>query len=211
MSFEITEDILQKASEIEVWDSSGIKIKFGSIFATQKTIVVFIPSSSYMANPDILRVIRTLLLRGKNYVVQLAGVPTLALQEAGTEIVLVGCGEWQGIKFYAEKTGFKGRMYAEPSRELYHALGMNIETLALTPAGQEKRSYVSGTIAGNVIKGTLDFLKNPTLIGKQGNVSQIGGDFVFGPGNKCSFAHLMQHTEDHVEVAELMKHAGVHY
>ena len=25
-------------------------------------------------------------------------------------------------------------------------------------------------------------LKNPTLMGKQGNLSQLGGDFIFGPG-----------------------------
>jgi len=52
----------------------------------------------------------------------------------------------------------------------------------------------------------------PTQLGKQGNIKQLGGDFIFGPGtlyedsrtlgllvmigNTCSFAHRMQHTED---------------
>lgn len=39
-------------------------------------------------------------------------------------------------------------------------------------------------------------LKNPSLIGKQGKLSQLGGDFIFGPGNTCSFASRMRHTED---------------
>lgn len=39
-------------------------------------------------------------------------------------------------------------------------------------------------------------LQHPTLVGKQGNISQLGGDFILGPGNVCSFAHRMQNTED---------------
>ncbi len=55
---------------------------------------------------------------------------------------------------------------------------------------------------------------NPSLVGKQGNIKQLGGDFIFGPGqsptyllrrysidlflsgNSCSFASRMQNTED---------------
>uniref|UniRef100_A0A0W0FBF7 AB hydrolase-1 domain-containing protein n=1 Tax=Moniliophthora roreri TaxID=221103 RepID=A0A0W0FBF7_MONRR len=165
---------------------------------------------------------------GKSYVEQLAGVPKEALEQAGTDIVVVGCGEWKAISYYAGKTGFKGRIYTESTRELYHTLGMDIETTSPTPAGQEKRSYASGSYVGNVMRGMAEFMKNPSLIGKQGNVSQIGGDFVFGPGNTCSYAHFMQHTEDRklapsaphlriiddpldVEVAELMQQAGVQY
>jgi hypothetical protein len=61
-------------------------------------------------------------------------------------------------------------------------------------------------------------LKKPLHIGKQGNFSQLGGEFILGPrtyhslflcqlsnllrsitlrkGNTCSFAHYMRHTED---------------
>lgn len=39
-------------------------------------------------------------------------------------------------------------------------------------------------------------LQHPTLAGKQGNISQLGGDFILGPGDVCSFAHRMQNTED---------------
>ncbi|KAL1738248.1 hypothetical protein HDZ31DRAFT_51288, partial [Schizophyllum fasciatum] len=51
--------------------------------------------------------------------------------------------------------------------------------------------------------------KSPSLLGRQGKISQLGGEFVLGPGNVCSFASRMQHTEDHVEVAELLKEAGI--
>jgi len=57
-------------------------------------------------------------------------------------------------------------------------------------------------------------LKHPDHIGKQGNISQLGGDFIFGTGtrifpisgsslrsdlmvdNDCLFAHRMEHSED---------------
>ena len=33
-------------------------------------------------------------------------------------------------------------------------------------------------------------------MGKQGSISQLGGDFIFGPDAQCIFAHRMRHTED---------------
>ena len=33
---------LEKASDIEIFDASGTKVKFGSLFQDKKTIVVFI-------------------------------------------------------------------------------------------------------------------------------------------------------------------------
>lgn len=44
------EETIQKAAEHEIYDLNGNKVKFGSLFAEQKTIIVFIrayiPSSS---------------------------------------------------------------------------------------------------------------------------------------------------------------------
>lgn len=40
-------------------------------------------------------------------------------------------------------TNFKGEMYADPDRALYHALGMTIENLKQTPSGEKKRSYLT--------------------------------------------------------------------
>lgn len=107
------------------------------------------------------------------------------------------------------------QMYADPSRKLYHTLGMDIETLAKTPSKETKRSYVSMGALSNIamslwVSSTETdsiFLnqpnvvqrgpvQHPSLIGKNGNISQLGGEFIFGPGNVCSFASRMRHTED---------------
>ena len=49
-----------------------------------------------------------------------------------------------------DTTDFKGPMYADPSRQLYHTLGL-IENLDRTPAGQEKRSYLGKGFLGNML------------------------------------------------------------
>ncbi|KAH9942951.1 hypothetical protein B0H21DRAFT_749119 [Amylocystis lapponica] len=140
----------------------------------------------------------------QQYVMQLAAVRKEALEQAGTRIVIIGCGDWSLIKTTA--------MYADPARALYDTFGL-VESLDRTPAGQEKRSYLAGrSFLGNALKSIWDGpLKNPLHIGKQGKISQLGGDIILGPGEQCSYASRMQHTEDHVELAELMRAAGVSY
>lgn len=39
-------------------------------------------------------------------------------------------------------TNFIGKIYANPSRDLYKVLGMTIETLRGTPKGEKARSYI---------------------------------------------------------------------
>jgi hypothetical protein len=50
-----------------------------------------------------------------------------------------------------ESTEFKGAIYADPTRKLYHALGMDIENTATAPAGQ-KPSYVKLSYTANLFK-----------------------------------------------------------
>ncbi|TFK32567.1 AhpC/TSA antioxidant enzyme-domain-containing protein [Crucibulum laeve] len=190
------EESISNAADLNVFDGKGDKLKFGSIFERQKTVVVFI--RHFFCGSC------------KMYVEQLATIPKSALEDAGTRIVVIGCGEWNPIASYAESTGFSGEIYADPSLSVHHALGMNIQNLAATPAGQKKRSYLTSGAVSNVVKSIWTGpIKNPSHIGKQGNISQLGGDFILGPGNQCKFSSRMQHTQDHVEVTDLMKAAGV--
>lgn len=99
---------------------------------------------------------------------QLASIAPAALSQAKTKIVVIGCGGWEPIKNYLggglelvyiltgsclflsrlELTDFQGQIFADPSRKLYHTLGMTIESLQNTPAGVEKKSYLkTGTLS----------------------------------------------------------------
>ncbi|KAF7428642.1 hypothetical protein PC9H_007869 [Pleurotus ostreatus] len=188
--------VLQEASLLEIFDLNGQKVKFGSIFEKESVIAVFI-RHFFCGNCQM-------------YVEQLATVKKENLASASAKIIVIGCGKWDAIKAYAETTGFSGEIYVDPTRELYHKLGMTIGSVKGTPAGEERRSYLRGgfwtAVGQGLLKGPLS---HPTLLGKQGNITQLGGDFILGPGPKCSYASCMQNTADHTEVAELMKLAGV--
>ncbi|RPD80416.1 hypothetical protein L226DRAFT_550438 [Lentinus tigrinus ALCF2SS1-7] len=190
-------ELIAKAAALNVFDDAGNEVSFGSIINAQKTILVFI--RHFFCGSC------------QQYVMQLASVRKDALEAANARLVIIGCGDWKLLKNYCETTDFKGPVYADPSRGLYNAFGLT-QNLDTTPAGEEKRSYLGRSYIGNVMKSIWQGpLKNPQHVGKQGNISQLGGDFVFGPGETCTYAWRMRHTEDHIEVEDLMKEAGVAY
>ncbi|KAJ4471005.1 AhpC/TSA antioxidant enzyme-domain-containing protein [Lentinula lateritia] len=176
-------ETLSKLSHLEVFDASGNKVRFGSLFENQTVIVVFIRH----------------FFCGL-YVSQLSSEYSKLSQvfeEANVDIIAIGCGDWQPIEKYSDITGFPfSKIFADPSLGVFHGLGMDIKTLARTPTGEKRASYLTE----GIIKGSLwsiwRGLKNPRLIGKQGNIAQLGGEFILGPGNRCTFAHRMRHTED---------------
>lgn len=53
-----------------------------------------------------------------------------------------------------ETTGFIGDVYANPSRSLYKALGL-VENLQKTPAGQNKRSYLTKGLLSNIFQSIM--------------------------------------------------------
>lgn len=93
----------------------------------------------------------------QNYLVELAKVPKESFEAANTDIIVVGCGEWAGIRQYkgeysqhlfsptnvnlSEDTGYQYPIYADSTRKLYKALGL-IASLAPPPANAPKKSYV---------------------------------------------------------------------
>ncbi|KAI0076830.1 hypothetical protein K474DRAFT_1662562 [Panus rudis PR-1116 ss-1] len=189
---------IEKASKIEVFDANGQAVEFGTLIDKRETIVVFIRHFFCGAC--------------QAYVSELSSVRPEALDKANKDLIIIGCGDYTLIKNYAETTQFRGIIYADPSRSLYRIFGLT-ESLERTPAGKQKRGYLAGqSFLGNVLssiwKGPL---MHPHHIGKQGKLSQLGGEFIFGPGKACSYASRMQHTEDHVDVSELMQEANVEY
>jgi hypothetical protein len=51
-----------------------------------------------------------------------------------------------------ETAKFKGQFFADPTRKLYHALGMDIENIKRTPKGQPKPSYISLGLIGGILQ-----------------------------------------------------------
>jgi len=192
-----TPEELKEAADLQVFDETGLEMPFGALVRGQKTIVVFIRHFNCCVCQD--------------YVSQLSGVRKDALEEAGVKLMIVGCGDCQVIKTYKRTTSFPYDAYADPTKSLYIALGMTRRTLARTPAGQEKKSYVKTTVVGYITRGIFGSLKTPQHLLRAGDISQLGGEFIFDKGFQVSFVSRMKHTADHVEVADLMKAACVAY
>ncbi|KAH7920370.1 hypothetical protein BV22DRAFT_808796 [Leucogyrophana mollusca] len=205
-----------QAAQLDVLDSEGKPVKFESLLQDKTTVVVFIRHFFCGSCQD--------------YVTQLASVRPEALDAARARLVVIGCGDWQPIQHYKEVTNLQSPIYADPTRALYRALGVTTENLATTPARQERRSYLrKGDVANALASIWRGPFKNPSLMGKQGNISQLGGEFVFqvrpgkgeggtiggiegdGERMRCTYASRMQHTQDHTEVTDLMRAAGVEY
>ena len=112
----------------------------------------------------------------QQYVTELSSVSKEALEQAGTEIIVIGCGEWQPVREFVgmypysvltsltthvltvpplfhnpEITDFRGPIYADPTRQLYRTLGMTIETFRVTPAGVEQKSYLHRNRLSNTL------------------------------------------------------------
>ncbi|KAF8577698.1 hypothetical protein K439DRAFT_1639490 [Ramaria rubella] len=195
----ILESKLASAASLTVYDARGNAIRFGALWELEKTVVVFI-RHFFCGNCQ-------------QYITQLTTVRPEALERAGTKVVIVGCGDWLLIDNYRELTCPTPHplisYYADPTRTLYRALGLTTETLAPTPKGERKRGYLTMGKLENTARSVMRAMRNPMHWGRQGNISQLGGEFIIGPSNACSFGHYMRHTEDHAEVADVFREAGV--
>ncbi|KAF9654060.1 hypothetical protein BDM02DRAFT_1190125 [Thelephora ganbajun] len=189
-----TSESIAAVSKLQIHDEKGQAVTLGSLFEDQKTVIIFI--RHFFCGTC------------QAYISHLASIPLETFTNIGVRVVVIGCGERDVIPFYKETTGFKGDIYADFSRETFRALDLKV-TLEITPKGEKKKSYVPGSRFANVMESAWRMVTHPKYIGRQGNIAQLGGDFIFGPGPQCAFAHRMQHTEDHIEIAELVQLLGL--
>ncbi|KAH7342098.1 AhpC/TSA antioxidant enzyme-domain-containing protein [Rhizoctonia solani] len=189
------EDQLRLASDMYVYDENGRPVRFGDIFKDQKTAICsFVISGTCPLCQDYM-----------SSIVHLTE-PSL-IQKAGVKLVIIGNGSPGMIKSY--KTDIfhcPYEMYTDPDRKVYNALGMTLRT---NDGGsvEEKGSYVKhGTFTGTmlVLKRAL---KMP--LANAGDIKQLGGEFILGPGLNCSFASRMHTTRSHTPIRDLLQAAGV--
>ncbi|KAK3327443.1 AhpC/TSA antioxidant enzyme-domain-containing protein [Cercophora scortea] len=103
---------------------------------------------------------------------------TLLRLPISTFIAIIGCGDPSLIDMYAQETGCRFPIYADPTRKLYDELGM-VRTLALGP----RPAYVTKNLVKSSIASVFQGLKQikKGLATKGGDARQIGGEFLFEP------------------------------
>lgn len=109
-------------------------------------------------------------------------------------------------------------MYVDPELEVYRALGMGTigHSSSLSPpvksrARREKvDSYVRRGALGGIAMVVFRALKvGMPMWEKGGESTQLGGEFVLGPGMICTWAHRMQTREGHAPVTDVLEAAGL--
>ncbi|KAI0687724.1 AhpC/TSA antioxidant enzyme-domain-containing protein, partial [Cytidiella melzeri] len=190
-----TREQLLRAASYVVIAQNGIRVPFGDLIRERKTIVVFIRhfwcplcqdymySISRTVNPD-------------------------AMRRAGVGLVVIGNGSPAMIKSYRHIFRSPFELYTDPTHKVYNALGMNLRTTNPGPDA-ERGEYVRHGLLG----GIAMVVRNALRVGmpvweKGGDVAQLGGEFVLGPGFTCSYAHRMKNTRAHAPIAEVLAAAG---
>ncbi|KAG6900690.1 hypothetical protein C0993_005002 [Termitomyces sp. T159_Od127] len=175
---------LARAASLTVVAASGLRVPFASLFATRPTIVVFI---RHFWCPHC-----------QDYVSSISQTAPHLSGKSPVDLVLIGNGAPAFIPKYRALFGLECDIYTDPTLALYAELGMG-------------RSSASGDYAmGGIAKIVLRTLKAGLPVWERGgDIHQLGGEFVFGPGLTCSYAHRMQSPKDHAPIRAVLSAAGV--
>ncbi|CCL98800.1 uncharacterized protein FIBRA_00805 [Fibroporia radiculosa] len=191
-----TPEQLRLASSIFVVAQNGLRVQFGELFRERKTIVCFIRhfwcpnDQDYMysiaktVNPDDLR-------------------------RAGIDLVIIGVGSPAMIKSYRQIFRMPFAVYTDPALRVHAALGMTRKTQD-PGLDSERGEYVRHGPLG----GLAMVVRNAIRVGmpvweKGGDVTQLGGEFVFGPGPSCGYVHRMSTTRSHEPIQRILTMAGI--
>ncbi|GAA6027231.1 hypothetical protein JCM8097_002507 [Rhodosporidiobolus ruineniae] len=131
-----------------------------------------------------------------------------ALSSSNVKLSIVGCGDASLIQPYKDSLGLPAEfeVFADPTKKTYEALGMTLRTLEM---GKETPYYQRAGVIGNALQSILSAFKLRKLTTSPGDLKQLGGEFVFGPGREPLYTHRMENTRGHAPLNELLQAAGL--
>jgi hypothetical protein len=110
----------------------------------------------------------------------------------GAHLAAVGLGDAKYAKFFREKTGIKFPLLIDDKREAYKAVGLKhaslLHLLRRDNMQARKRAKAGGHKQHRLGKDPL----------------QLGGSFVFAPGNKDLFVHVSETFGDNASPQEIL-------
>ncbi|KAI9439740.1 hypothetical protein H4582DRAFT_1813115 [Lactarius indigo] len=195
---------LAHAARMQVVRENGVRVQFGELWRTQRTVVIFIRHFWCPLCQDYL----TSLMRDGDHA---------ALSRSGVRLIVIGCGSYGLIRSYRQIFRLPYELYvdASPGQELYRALGMS-----QAPSGAHKtRPATEGSSTGSYVRhgavsGLAMVVAHALRVGmpvweRGGDAAQLGGEFVLGPGLSCTYAHRMQSSAGHAPIVDVLAAAGV--
>ncbi len=103
-----------------------------------------------------------------------------AFRDAGARLAAVGLGDRQYARFFREETGITFPLLIDEQREAYRAAGLRSANLLHVLRRDNTRARARARAGGH----------RQHRLGK--NPFQLGGSFVFGPGDVDLFAHASE-------------------
>lgn len=115
-----------------------------------------------------------------------------SFQEKGARLAVIGLGDQHYARIFREETGITFPLLVDDKREAYRVAGLRSGNLLHILRSDNKAARKRANFAGFRQYG----------MGK--NPFQLGGSFVFGPGNVDRFAHLSETFGDNAPVSALL-------
>lgn len=199
---------LNYASHLPITGEDGKQVTFGSLFESQPTIVIFIRHfwcplcQDYMSSVNSFLGPKTTCENGHRDIKGFAALGHDA--ETPVRFVVISNGAHGMIAKYRQIFGLFFKVYTDPSLALYRALGMGRDgdirkhhnrqthrhSTSVDSSISEKNSdngkpgeYVKHSLMGGIAMVVMRALKvGMPVWEKGGDVNQLGGEFVFGPG-----------------------------
>jgi len=119
-----------------------------------------------------------------------------AFQQKGAHLAAVGLGDSRYARFFREKTGITFPLLIDETREAYKAVGLRHASLLHLLRRDNRQARRRAKAAGH----------KQHRLGK--DPLQLGGSFVFAPGNRDLFVHVSETFGDNALPADMLKVLG---
>jgi hypothetical protein len=113
-------------------------------------------------------------------------------EKRGAKLAAVGLGDFNFAKSFIQDTGITFPLLIDDERKAYAALELKQANIFHMLRSDNARRRKEAKAAGFAQKG----------VGK--NPFQLGGSFVFGPGNVDRFVHISQTFSDNAPISALL-------
>ncbi|KAH9954032.1 hypothetical protein BC827DRAFT_1144861 [Russula dissimulans] len=189
---------LTQAARLPIVRENGLRIQFGELWRTQRTVVIFIRHFWCPMCQDYLASV-------------MREVDHAALARSGVRLVVIGCGSYGLIRSYRQIFHLPYELFVDgsPGQMLYRTLRMG-----RVSSGAHKAHPAGSYVRHGAVSGLAMVVAHALRVGmpvweRGGDASQLGGEFVLGPGLSCTYAHRMQSTAGHAPIVDVLAAAGV--
>ena len=114
-------------------------------------------------------------------------------RKKGARLAAVGLGDFSYAKFFREKTGIDFPLLVDEKREAYKAVSLKNANLLHLLRRDNMKARKRAAAAGH----------KQHKLGK--DPFQLGGSFVFAPGNKDLFVHVSETFGDNASPSDMLK------